>query len=145
MSGNENESDEALIWAGGRDPSHYETPEPKAPKPSKKVAALHAAADDEELSPPMSAVVLVSLGLLGGIYLLYTIGWFSSWQRFIYGSADDLGLVVFQAQQVLAILAAPLWFVLTMVFTRERKPAVRLVWLLIGALLLVPWSFTFGR
>jgi hypothetical protein len=142
------DNDEALTWAGGRDPSHYETPEPKAPKPSKKVSAP-AAADgdeaDEESPQATNGAVLVSLGILAGIYLLYTVGWFISWQRLVYTDPDALELAAFRIQQVLAILAPPLWFAFTLLFTRERKPTVRLLWLLIGAVLLVPWSFTFGR
>jgi hypothetical protein len=140
VSGNEN--DEALTWAGGRDPSHYETPEPKAPKPAKKVPA--PVEDEEEPPPSMSAPVLVSLGILGGIYLLYTVGWFISWQRFLYASNDELELVGFHVQQILAIIAPALWFVVTLLLTRERKPVLRLVWLLVGALVLIPWSFVFG-
>jgi hypothetical protein len=145
------DDDEALTWAGGRDPSHYETPEAKAPRPSKRVAggrsdvaaAPSVAADGQP--PATSATVLVSLGILGGIYLLYTVGWFISWQRLVYTDPDVLELAAFRIQQVLAILAAPLWFTFTLLFTRERKPAVRLLWLVVGALLLIPWSFTFGR
>ncbi len=39
MGGNDDE--EALTWAGGRDPSHYETPEakPKVARPTRKVGA----------------------------------------------------------------------------------------------------------
>jgi hypothetical protein len=148
------DDDEALTWAGGRDPSHYETPEPKAPKPTRAVAkptpnsALADADADavaDELPPSMSAVVLVCLGVLGGIYALYTVGWFVSFQRLVYVPTDALELITFKAQQVLAILAAPLWFIVTTLVTRERKPAIRLLWLLIGALALVPWSFTLGR
>ena len=144
MSGNEN--DEALTWAGGRDPSHYETPEPKAPKPPKpsKKAAASPQEAEAELSPSMSAPVLVSLGILGGIYLLYTVGWFISWQRLLFASNDELELVAFHVQQILAIVAPALWFIVTMLLTRERKPAIRLVWLLVGAVVLVPWSFVFG-
>jgi hypothetical protein len=155
------DDDEALTWAGGRDPSHYETPEPKVPKPGKpprgttdristSVADTHTGTDtddeDEDALPPaMSAVVLVCLGVLGGIYLLYTIGWFASWQRLVYVGTDPLELAAFHIQQVLAILAPPSWFVATIFFSRDRKSAVRLLWLVIGALLLVPWSFTFGQ
>jgi hypothetical protein len=156
-----NNDDEALTWAGGRDPSHYETPEakpPKPPKPGKTPRAKPkstdvtvdtdgaADADDEaEQAPVTSSAALISFGILGGIYLLYTVGWFVSWQRLPYAGSDQLELTAFRIQQVLAILAPPLWFVLTLLFTRDRKPAVRLIWLLIGALLLIPWSFTFGR
>jgi hypothetical protein len=153
------DDDDALTWAGARDPSLYETPEVKAPKPSKApkaakpemslpATAPSGAADveaDDELPPATSSVVLIALGLLGGIYLLYTVGWFISWQRLVYTDPDALELGAFRAQQVLAVVAAPLWFGATLFFTRERKPAVRLLWLVIGAVVLVPWSFTFGR
>jgi hypothetical protein len=145
------DDDEALTWAGGRDPSHYETPEVKPQKPqkaagasAKPVANAPEAQDDDELPPATSSVVLVALGILGGIYLLYTIGWFVSWQRFLYASADELELIAFHVQQVLAIVGPPLWFVVTLLLTRERKPQVRLLWLLAGALVLVPWPFVFG-
>jgi hypothetical protein len=166
---NSDDDDEGLTWAGGRDPSHYETPEVKAPKPSKAPKAAAAKGkpasgepefeapesetpesetpddDESELAPGTSSVMLVALGLLGGIYLLYTIGWFISWQREVYVDPDALELAAFRIQQVLGIIAAPLWFVMTILLTRRRRPAVRLLWLVIGALLLVPWSFTFGR
>ncbi len=154
MTGDDDE--EALTWVGGRDPSHYETPEVKPPKPAKapktakpvgdQTAAAESVDDeDADLAPATSSVELVALGILGGIYLLYTVGWFVSWQRLVYVDTDALELAAFRAQQVLAIIAPPLWFVVTVVFTRDRKPAVRLLWLVVGAILLVPWSFTFGR
>jgi hypothetical protein len=146
------DDDEALTWAGARDPSHYETPEPKPVKGSKAKAATATDADadldvaQDDVKAPMSAVVLVCLGVLGGIYALYTIGWFVSWQRLAYPATTDvLEVAAFHIQQVLGILAPPLWFVITLLFTRDRKPAVRLLWLVVGALLLVPWSFTFGQ
>ena len=150
-----NENDEALTWAGGRDPSHYETAEVKPPKvarPSKRLVSSPLA-DGEDPSPPVededppqptSAVVLVSLGVLGGIYLLYTVGWAISWQRFLYTSDNELELVAFRVQQVLALLAPLLWFVATMLLTRTRKPVIRLLWLLLGAVILIPWSFVMG-
>lgn len=151
---NGEDEDEALTWAGGRDPSHYETPEPKAQKPAKAVAqpaqdrAIAGGMTDDVadvLPPAMSAVVLVCLGVLGGIYALYTVGWFVSFQRLVYVPTDSLELVAFKTQQVLGVLAPPLWFVVTLMATRGRKPALRLLWLVIGALALVPWSFVLGR
>jgi hypothetical protein len=88
--------------------------------------------------------VLVSLGILGGIYLLYTVGWFVSWQRFTYVAASPLDEIAFSVQQALSLVAAPLWFIVVLVLTRDRKPTARLVWLLVGALVLVPWPFTLG-
>jgi hypothetical protein len=154
------DEDEALTWAGARDPSHYETPDSKLTKPAKgstakslkpSVAVIDGSdatgvADDvDDERPPMSAVMLVCLGVLGGIYALYTVGWFVSWQRLVYVDTDALELTAFRVQQVLAIVAAPLWFGVTLFFTRERRPAIRLIWLVIGALVLIPWSFALGR
>ena len=157
MSGND--EDEALTWAGGRDPSHYETPEAKPAKvvrPSKRSASNGVAANDadaaderdddesEDAAPATSSVVLVLLGILGGIYLLYTVGWFVSWQRFVYVASTPLDQTAFSVQQALSLVSAPVWFVVTLLLTRDRKPTVRLLWLIIGALVLVPWPFTLG-
>jgi hypothetical protein len=153
------EDEEALSWAGGRDPSHYETPVAKPGKGAKSSTHPEAAVpdgagdtdhggetdDDADQRAPMSAIVLVCLGVLGGIYALYTLGWFLSWQRLLYADPDELEFQAFHVQQVLAILAAPLWFGATIYFTRGRKSAGRLLWLVIGALALIPWSFTFGQ
>jgi hypothetical protein len=146
------DDDEALTWVGGRDPSHYETPEAKPVKsaragatPKSNVEAADDDPGDDEAPVPTSGAVLVMLGLLGGIYLLYTVGWFISWRREVYVDPNTLELAAFRLQQVLAIVAAPLWFAATIFFTRNRTPVLRLIWLVIGALLLVPWPFTFGR
>jgi len=156
------DDEEALTWAGGRDPSHYETPEAKPPRSSKqsrKVAGAGAGPgiddgaggpessdvdDEDDARPATSSAVLVSLGILGGIYLLYTVGWFVSWQRFTYVAASPLDEIAFSVQQALSLVAAPLWFIVVLVLTRDRKPTARLVWLLVGALVLVPWPFTLG-
>src|ERR1700761_534390 len=103
------EDDDALTWAGARDPSHYETPEAKPLKPSQLAKVTAAASsdadasetedDDDDERPSISAVVLVCLGVLGGIYGLYTIGWFVSWQRLSYVDTDLLELTAFRIQQ----------------------------------------------
>ncbi len=170
----EDDEDEALTWAGARDPSYYESPEPKAPKPqrarkpprsvgSPSVGAPGSATpdagavdstssgndiestDEEDDAPSMSAVVLVCLGILGGLYALYTIGWFVSWQHLSYAPSDALELIAFQVQQVLAVLAPPVWFVVVMLITRRRRSAVRLLWLVAGAVVLIPWAWILER
>lgn len=146
---NPDDDEEALTWAGTRDPSSYESPTPKEPKPGRtaKTAVVDSVdeADDDDERPSMSAVMLVALGVFGGIYALYTIGWFVSWGRLIYIDTDALELTAFRVQQVFAIVAAPGWFIAALYLTRERKQAVRLLWLVIGALVLIPWSFVLGR
>jgi hypothetical protein len=149
------DDDEALTWVGGRDPSHYETPEvvpvrrATAAKPGKSAkpaeGSISTPLDDDEDAPTgTSSVVLVVLGILGGVYLLYTIGWFVSWQRFVYVATTPFDQIAFGAQQVLAVLAAPVWFAVTVLLTRDHRPAARLLWLVIGAIVLIPWPFTLG-
>ncbi|MDQ1572923.1 MAG: hypothetical protein QOH44_482 [Actinomycetota bacterium] len=172
----DDDDDESLTWAGGRDPSYVETPEPVNPLRKKKVARVRRSAvpgpvlpeselpelgdevDDDteddtdvdheteldELPPVASAAVLLSLGVLAGVYLLYTVGWIVSLQRMLYFAANSLDQDAFRIQQLLAIAAPLLWFLATLLFTRKHSPVTRLVWLVVGALLLVPWSFIFG-
>ena len=144
------EDDDALTWEGARDPSHYETPIAKPTKPAKAATPVPEAVDGADpseattLNTVASSALLISLGVFVGVYALYTIGWFVSWQKFSYTASDQLDQSAFLIQQLLAILAPPVWFATTLLLTRGRKPAVRLVWLLIGALALIPWSFTMG-
>ena len=192
MSDPDDDDEEALTWAGARDPSLYETPEPKvatAPAPKrpaakstksatapdvaaapgdvdKRLDKRHDRADEDDEDDeddaddaddaddvddaddrpaPMSSVVLVCLGVLGGLFALYTAGWFVSWLKLVYSPSDALELGAFRVQQVLAILAPPVWFVAVVFLTRRRRAALRLLWLVIGAILLVPWPWILER
>lgn len=91
---------------------------------------------------PLGNVALVALGLLGGMYLLFTIGWFIGGSRL---QAVAPLLLVSPAAYVpafwLAVLAPAIWFVATLVLTRRSATWVRFVWLVAGAVLLVPWPF----
>ena len=90
---------------------------------------------------PMGNATLISLGLFGGIYLLYVIGWIIGGLR-LQGTA--VFLVTSAAYQFglwLAVLAPVFWFGAVFVLTRSSPTWVRLVWLLAGAALLVPWPF----
>lgn len=163
------EDEDALSWAGDHDPSHVDTPvAPKVAtreKASKRGAgargtetngtagthdadgtdAEHAEHADPTVLPVVaSSAFLISLGILGGIYLLYTIGWIISLQRFLYLATNPLDEGAFATQQYLAIAAPVVWFASVIWFTRRHRPVSRLVWLLAGALLLVPWSFVMG-
>ena len=158
------EDDDALIWAGARDPSHFETPvtavqakPTRAQRRAARTAALTdgepaVAADDDEADAAVETrfgavadgAVLISLGILGGIYLLYTIGWIISLQRLYYIATNPLDQGAFELQQYLAIVAPALWFGAVLWFTRRHHPARRLIWLIVGAALLVPWPFVLG-
>ena len=89
----------------------------------------------------MGNATLITLGVLGGFYLLFTIGWIIGGFR-LQGRAEYLVTdVMFQGSFWLAVLAPALWFGTVFLLTRGSAGWVRIVWLVAGAILLVPWPF----
>lgn len=84
---------------------------------------------------------LVALGVLGGVYALYAIGWIIGGLR-LQGRAQYLVLdVMYQGSLWLAVLAPVLWFATTFLLTRRSRAWIRFAWLAAGVLLLLPWPF----
>ena len=101
----------------------------------------------EKASAPLSSLALITLGILGGIYLLYTIGWAIVVARttVTFFPLDSVFLeICFRIGQFLSIAAAPLWFASTLLLTQKRAWRSRLGWLLLGVFVLVPWPFIQG-
>ncbi|WP_106814185.1 DNA polymerase III subunit gamma/tau [Microbacterium timonense] len=91
--------------------------------------------------PPLGNGALVALGVLGGVYALYAIGWLIGGLR-LQGRAQYLVLdVMYQGSLWLAVLAPVLWFVSAFVLTRRSRPWVRFAWLAAGVVVLLPWPF----
>jgi hypothetical protein len=89
---------------------------------------------------------LVAIGVLGGIFLLETIGWFQSVTGVVLastispGSGTPLELVAFGVNvlgRIGAVLAPALWFAVAV--WRVRAPTRRVAWLVVGGLVLLPW------
>lgn len=132
--------DEALSWAGDVDPTHAGVPaEPATASATDSAGEVHTAD-----KPAVSSALLVTLGILAGIYLLYTAGWVITTQRNVIVLPGLLDRVMFQAREFLAIMAPAVWFASVLVLTRGRKPLVRLLWLFVGAVVLVPVPFVLG-
>ncbi|WP_067351315.1 hypothetical protein [Microbacterium hydrocarbonoxydans] len=91
--------------------------------------------------PPLSTAMLLILGVVGGIYLLYSIGWVVGGLRL----KPLANLIVADAMYVpwfvLAVAAPALWFLAGWVLTRGRAAWLRVTVLLLGVVLLVPWPF----
>jgi hypothetical protein len=156
------EREEALSWEGDDDPTLAES-EPgldpergPAPEPvalPEGFTAVGPGADrvgridadgtvvvrDER--QPMGNAALIGVGILGGVYLLFTIGWIVGGLRFAAVAPSLVSPVMYQVALWLAVLAAPLWFATAYLLTRDSKTWVRIVWLVAGAALLVPWPF----
>lgn len=86
-------------------------------------------------------VALVALGVLAGVYALYTVGWIVGGMR-LQNVAQFLVSPLASVPAVwLAVLAPALWFAGSIWFTRGRPLWQRFVWLIAGAVVLVPWPF----
>lgn len=147
------DDDEALSWGADRDATHIESPfarPARAPRPSRadrREATTNTAAtreDEPAGAAPIGSALLVILGILGGVYLLYTVGWIITVTRTVTTDAPSLELFALAVKKGLAIMASALWFAVALWLTRGRRPVVRVGWLVIGAIVLVPWPFVFG-
>jgi hypothetical protein len=92
----------------------------------------------------VSSFLLVTYGILAGGYLLYSIGWIVAVGRSTFMDPNILGEIMFQFGEFLAIVSPLLWFGAVFILTRNNKAIVRLLWLLLGLVLLVPWPFVLG-
>ena len=130
------EDDKALSWDGDDDVAT--TPAP--PSKAKSVATADSA--DNAKTASSGSLLLISYGILGGAYLIYTIGWFVSVFNDNRKPFDDfLTELMYQVGEYLAIASPVLWFVTALVLTRGRKPIARLLALLLGAVVVIPWPF----
>jgi hypothetical protein len=117
----------------GRDGNGASTPAPE-------VDGTTAIDGDTDASRRAGSAELVILGVLGGVYLLYAIGWL------IWGItpapelADPVAQFMYGLGRWLAVAAPALWFGTVLWLTAEHRRA-RLLWLVAGAVLLVPIPF----
>jgi len=90
---------------------------------------------------PMRNATLIGLGILGGVYLIYAIGWIIGGLR-LQGRAEYLVTdIMYQGSLWLAVLAPLLWFATVFLLTMRSRAWVRFAWLIAGVALLLPWPF----
>ncbi|MCU1408634.1 MAG: polymerase subunit gamma/tau [Microbacteriaceae bacterium] len=161
---NSEPDDDALTWAGDSDPTLHPQPRPADPGGAGRPGPVHAAADAElpdgwsvpgrtaaaeprtELRPASQAAAsaaLVGMGILAGIYLLYAIGWFIGVSRTSNPLTDPVGQFMFSLGAWTAVASPLVWFGATFQLTRDR-PRTRVVFLLLGVVLLAPLPFIIG-
>ena len=131
------EDDKALSWDGDDDVAVKSA---RPTKPAKSDATSESAGD----TPPATSgsFLLITYGILGGVYLIYTIGWLVTVFNDNRKPFDDfLTEFMYQVGEYLAIASPVLWFVTALLLTRGRKPIVRLLALLLGAVAVIPWPF----
>lgn len=96
---------------------------------------------EEDESQGIGTATLVLLGILGGVYLLYTIGWAIGGVGMQAKAMFMLPAPLYLASMWIAVLAPALWFTATLLLTRGGRDWVRISALVVGAALLVPWPF----
>ncbi|MRG58828.1 DNA polymerase III subunit gamma/tau [Agromyces sp. CFH 90414] len=159
------DDDDALRWEGDDDPTlapgwkrvggpdsepstvdaasdgeRHAADEPAAPGERPSNATTTAATPDA--TRQAGSVELIVLGVLGGVYLLYTVGWLLTVIRTDAPGTSIVGDAMYLTGLWLAVLAPALWFGL--VFALVSRRALRLVWLAVGAIVLVPLPFVLG-
>lgn len=145
--------DDALRWEGDDDSpaaAPQESPEPALPegweavgKGSDAVGRIEADGTVTAAGAPvgLSTPMLVSLGVIGGAYLLYIVGWIVGALR-LQGVAQFLvSDLAYQVTTWLAVAAPALWFLAAWVLTRRSKSWIRILALLAGVVVLIPWPF----
>lgn len=156
------DADDALSWDGDEDPAPQKiapqesssqnraSEKPALPegwnalgKDSETVGRITAdgIVIDASEPRPLSTPMLVTVGIVGGIYLLYTVGWVIGGLN-LQGTAMFLiPTVMYQVALWAAVLAPALWFAAVWLLTRKSAGWVRLLGFVGGVLLLVPWPF----
>ncbi|MBS1699221.1 MAG: hypothetical protein JST25_12560 [Actinobacteria bacterium] len=144
--------DDALRWEGD-EPEAPAVPVAKtppaapaeAPAPAEGSATATSAdavsVEGDEEPAAIGNVALVFYGLIGGIYLLFAAGWVVGGLRLRPRASLLLGDWMYFPWMWLAALAPVLWFAASWVLTRGRASWIRIVALVAGAVLLVPWPF----
>lgn len=102
-------------------------------------------ADDGAPEASTSSAMLLALGILAGAYLLYTAGWFTSAVRNIAVPVGAFDVLMYQLREWFSVAAPALWFSATLLLTRTRTPSIRLLWLVLGAIVLIPVPFVLGE
>ena len=96
--------------------------------------------DEADAAAQPGSAELVLLGVLGGVYLLYSVGWLIWAVSPPPDLLDPVAQFMYGLGRWMAVLAPALWFGAVLWLAAEHRRA-RLLWLLAGAVLLVPVPF----
>ena len=136
--------EDALSWAG--DDDRLTTGSPLSAKrdargaSSVKQTGKHGDTDSAEPSG-LSSVALIGFGIFAGIYLLFSVAWLITALRNPTQIADVLGNAMFQFGLWLSVLSPAIWFGAVLYLGKNKKVSTRLLFLLLGAAVLIPWPY----
>lgn len=138
--------EDALSWAG--DDDRLTTGSPLSAKRDaggassvKQGKQAQEAAVPAELPSGLSSAALIGFGIFGGIYLLFSVAWLITALRNPTQIADPLGNGMFQFGLWLSVAAPAIWFGAVLYLGKDKKVATRLLFLLLGVVVLIPWPY----
>ena len=133
------DDDAALAWAGD-EPLTPPVAEAREAPPLAEALEAPAAPANTQIPAPL----LITYGIVAGLYLIYTIGWVITITRSTTTLPTLLGEIMFQLGEFLAIASPAVWFAAVVILTRRSKPIIRLLLLLAGLVATIPWPFLLG-
>ena len=81
------------------------------------------------------------LAIFGGLYAVWSLAWvLGIAQTPTQPASSLLDAIMFQFGEFLSMVASPIWFGVVWWLTTESRIVVRVVWLVVGLVLLVPLS-----
>lgn len=140
--------EDALSWAG--DDDRLTTGSPQSAKrdasgassvKKPRTKAPQEAAETAELPAGLSSAALIGFGIFAGIYLLYSVAWLITALRNPTQIADALGNAMFQFGLWLSVAAPAIWFGAVLYLAKDKKVSTRLLYLLLGVAILIPWPY----
>jgi hypothetical protein len=141
--------EDALSWAGETDPTHVASSarDKAASKSAAKSDAKSASKSNDEPGAddqrkPMHPAVLIAFGIFAGVYLLYAVGWVIFGYAYSPSVQGVFFAIMYEVGVALAIASPFLWA--AAVWLRVKRPTWRMLWLVIGVIVLAPWPFIIG-
>ncbi|WP_157156653.1 MULTISPECIES: hypothetical protein [unclassified Diaminobutyricimonas] len=131
--------EEALRWAGDSDLDY-----PKHAESAAEVADGGSTDAEEEPAKPANPLLVVVYGIIGGIYVLYSVAWLITVTADPFSRDNLFAEIMAQFGEFLAIAAPLVWVAVTVLLTRDRSALLRLGWLVGGLILLFPLPYLLG-
>jgi hypothetical protein len=131
----DHDDDAALSWGDAADATHVDAAHNPVPVRARR---------ESDAEQPLGSGALVGMGVFGGVYLLYTVAWLVSASLLTITGTGVAGIAS-EVMRVLAIMAPAFWFAATLWLGQGSPNRTRFTWLLVGALVLIPWPFIMTR
>ena len=103
-------------------------------EPSGSVESSSEVSDKKVANPGL-------LAIFGGLYAVWSLAWvLGIAQTPTQPASSLLDAIMFEFGEFLAMVASPIWFGVVWWLTTESRVVVRVAWLVLGLVLLVPLS-----